>query len=223
MRTFICDAILFDLDGVLVDSSRVIRRHWEAWAARHDFDLEEVLRLAHGQRTVETIRMTAPHLNAEEEEAAFTAGEMVDTDGVVAIEGALALLTSIPAGRWTVVTSGSRELATVRLQAAGLPIPGHLVGGDEVQQGKPSPEPYLLGASRLGVLPEACLVVEDAPAGIRSAIAAGMMVIGVATTHVPEALTGAHVVDRLAHIHARLDPETNRRLKIHLDGDEQTH
>jgi sugar-phosphatase len=196
-----CEAILFDLDGVLIDSTSCITRHWEEWTRQHGLEMATVMQVAHGLRTVETMRLAAPFLDAEKEAERFTAAEIADTDGVVAIEGAFEMLTALPKGVWAIVTSGSYELARARLRRAGLPIPDTLVSGDDVRQGKPAPEPYLVGASRLGKAVERCVVIEDAPAGIEAARAAGIQVIGITTTHPREALECPVVVDRLSALH----------------------
>lgn len=199
-----CDALLFDLDGVLIDSSACIRRNWGAWAAPHGIDVAEIMKVAHGVRSVETIRQVAPHLDAEAEAARLTALEVADTEGVIVMPGAHALLASLPDGAWTIVTSGSADLAAARLRAVGLPVPAQIVTADDVTQGKPAPEPYLLGARRLGRTPAQCLVVEDAPAGIQAGRSAGIRVLGVASTHAPDELSAigaTAVVDRLASLH----------------------
>jgi sugar-phosphatase len=193
-----CEAILFDLDGVLIDSTSCITRHWEEWTRQHGLEMATVMQVAHGLRTVKTMRLVAPFLDAEKEAERFTAAEIADTDGVVAIEGAWEMLTALPDGIWAIVTSGSYELAKARLTRAGLPVPDTLVSGDDVRHGKPAPEPYLVGASRLGKAVERCMVIEDAPAGIEAARAAGMQVIGITTTHPREALECSVVVDRLS-------------------------
>jgi len=198
-----CDAILFDLDGVLIDSSACITRNWAAWAAPHGIDVAAIMKVAHGVRSIETIREVAPHLDAAAEAARLTALEVADTDGVVAMPGAHALLASLPDGAWTIVTSGNRDLAAARLAAVGLPVPAQMVTADDVTQGKPAPEPYLLGAQRLGVAPARCLVVEDAPAGIQAGRSAGIRVLGVASTHAPEELLAngvTAVAERLADL-----------------------
>lgn len=189
-----CAAILFDLDGVLIDSTEAVTRHWQAWAQRHGLDIDAIMQVAHGRRTIETMRMVAPHLAHEEEVRRFTADEVADPDGIVTIDGALALLQSIPPGAWAIVTSGSRALATARLRNRGLPVPPILVTADDVVHGKPHPEPYLLGASRMGLTAGQCVVVEDAPAGLAAAAAAGMRSVGVASTHSQEELAGATLV-----------------------------
>ena len=193
MPTFSCSAILFDLDGVLVDSTQQVDREWREWAARKGVDGDAIMAIAHGVRTVEVIRRVAPHLDAEIEAAAIEDHEAHDQRGVTVMPGAAHLLKSIPDGRWGVVTSGSRPLASNRLQHCGLPVPEVLVTSDDVVNGKPDPEPYLKGADGLGFMPTECLVIEDAPAGIQSAKAGGMKVIGIASTYPAAKLSGADI------------------------------
>ena len=211
-----CDALLFDLDGVLIDSSTAIARHWANWAAQHDIDVAQILRVAHGVRSVETIQQVAPHLDAVQEAARLTAWEVADTAGVVAMPGAHQLLESLPTAAWTIVTSGSAELARARLRAAGLPVPARLVTADDVTHGKPAPEPYLRGASLLGVSPAHCVVIEDAPVGIEAGRRAGMRVLGVASTHTRADLLACGVtalIERLADL--RVTPVSGQpRLRI---------
>jgi sugar-phosphatase len=183
MTHFECDAVLFDLDGVLVDSAACVERHWRRWAAEHHLDPDTIMRVAHGRPTVETIRLVAPHLPAEEEGARLNASEAFDADGVTVFEGAVPLGHSLPRDAWAIATSGTRDTAMTRLRHAGLPVPAVLITADDVKRGKPDPEAYLLAAARLGVRPGACVVVEDAPAGISAARAAGMRVVAVVTTH----------------------------------------
>lgn len=204
MPTFSCSAILFDLDGVLCDSTKAVDREWREWAARKKVDGDAVMAIAHGVRTLEVIRRVAPHLDAEAEAAAIENHEAHDQRGVVVMPGAPDLLRLIPAGRWAVVTSGSRLLATNRLRHCGLPVPEVLVTADDVTNGKPHPEPYLKGAERLGFHAADCLVIEDAPAGIESARAGGMTVIGMASTYPAAKLAEADaVVQKLAMIQVR--------------------
>lgn len=188
-----CKAILFDLDGVLLDSTSCIERHWQEWAEKHEIDLNLVLKNAHGVRTIETIRKVAPLLDIEKEAAEFTANEILDTEGVVAIPGAKALMEHLPPEKWAIVTSGGFDLVKARLKKAGLPMPEFIVTGDDVSQGKPSPIPYLTGAKKLGVSVENCVVIEDAPIGVKAGKAAGMRVIGIASTHPLKELLDAGV------------------------------
>jgi sugar-phosphatase len=156
MNTIECDAILFDLDGVLIDSLACIERHWQQWATRHGLDMAEVMRVAHGRKTDETIRLVAPQLDAAEEARQLEASEANDTRGVLRVEGALTLLNSLPADSWAIATSGTRPVALTRLKHSGLPLPRVLVTADDVVRGKPDPEPYLMAARRLGIPPERC-------------------------------------------------------------------
>lgn len=218
-----CDAVLFDLDGVLIDSTSCIVRHWQCWAEKHGLDLNRIMQTAHGMRTIETIRQVAPHLDAQVEAEQFTAHEVADTQGVVTLEGAVQTLEGLPTDTWAIVTSASSDLAKVRLLRAGLPIPDVLVSADQVKRGKPDPEPYLAGAKRLSVPVERCVVIEDAPAGVAAGRNAGMRVIGVKTTHSSEALleAGAEiVVDRLSHLDFR-QATSACRLAICVQGKTQ--
>jgi mannitol-1-/sugar-/sorbitol-6-phosphatase len=194
MPTFSCAAILFDLDGVLCDSTRQVDREWREWAAHKGVDGDAIMAIAHGVRTIEVIRRVAPHLDAAAEAAAIENHEAHDQTGVVVMPGAIDLVKTIPVGRWGVVTSGSRLLATNRLRHCGLPVPEVLVTSDDVTNGKPDPEPYLRGATKMRVSPAECVVIEDAPAGIQSARAGGMKVIGLASTYAAERLVEADAV-----------------------------
>ena len=210
MPIFSCSAILFDLDGVLVDSTRVVDREWRRWAHRKGVDGDAVMAIAHGVRTIEVIRRVAPHLNAEAE-AAEIENEEAHDPGVVAMPGAVEVVRSIPDGRWGVVTSGSRLLAGARMRYCGLPVPEVLVTADDVTHGKPHPEPYLKGAEWLGFSPAECVVVEDAPSGIQSARAGGMKVIGLASTYGAEKL---HEADAVVEGFARLRVSANGTGKL---------
>ena len=193
MPSLHCSAILFDLDGVLVDSTRVVAAQYTRWALENNLDPEEVMKAAHGVRTVEVIRRVAPLLDAEAETKKIEDREAA-ADGIVPIPGAVALLNSIPQGRWCVVTSGTRHLATTRMRKFGIPVPDVLVTADDVKNGKPDPEPYRKGAELLKVNPAECLAFEDAPAGIRSAHGAGMKVISLPTTYPASELHEADII-----------------------------
>lgn len=195
--TLACEALLFDLDGVLVDSTACVESTWRGWAVRHGLDADAIVLMAHGRRAVDTMRLAAPqldHARLEAEVAALAAHEASETAGVREVPGAAALLRSLPPGRWAVVTSGVRAVAEHRLRHVGLPVPTVMVCADEVEHGKPHPEGYLAAATRLGIAPAACLVVEDAPAGLAAAHAAGMRALAVATTHPPAALGDADAI-----------------------------
>lgn len=194
MQLFIRQAILFDLDGVLVDSTACAGRIWKQWALENGLDPEYMERAAHGRPTIETVRMVAPNLDAQAETSKIEEREVSDVEGLKAIPGAKELLESLPPDRFGIVTSGSRRLATARLKAAGLPVPSKMIAADDIIHGKPDPEPYLKGARLLGCAPEACLVFEDSPAGIRAAKAAGMTVVSFPTTFPVTALSEADFV-----------------------------
>ncbi|HME11398.1 MAG TPA: HAD family hydrolase, partial [Candidatus Acidoferrum sp.] len=174
--------ILFDLDGVLVDSTPAVERVWHGWALEHGFDGEEVVRRAHGRPSLTTIRELLPNGDHEKEDREVERREIADTDGVVPLPGALELLRALPENAWTIVTSCTRRLALVRIATAGLPVPKLLVTSTDVTRGKPDPEPYLKGAEFLGLAARDCVVVEDAPAGIRAGKAAGARVLALRTT-----------------------------------------
>jgi mannitol-1-/sugar-/sorbitol-6-phosphatase len=178
-----CQAVLLDLDGVLVDSTPAVARVWTRWAVAHGIAADRAIAHAHGRRSIETVRALAPELNAEKENLRVEQMEIEDKEGVTALPGAARLLTILPQNRFAIVTSATRPLACARIGYAGLPLPEHLVTADDVNEGKPSPEPYLKGASLLGFAPQDCIVIEDAPAGITSACAAGMQVIAVPNTY----------------------------------------
>lgn len=194
MALFVRQAILFDLDGVLVDSTTCAGRIWKGWAREQGLDPERMVELAHGRPTIETVRMVAPQLDAKFETAKIEDREVNDVDGLKEVPGARELLTSLPADRYTIVTSGSRRLATARLRAAGLPVPARMITADDITHGKPDPEPYLKGARLLGYRPEECMVFEDSPAGIRAAKAAGMTIVAFPTTYLLDALSEADCV-----------------------------
>jgi len=177
-----CSGLLFDLDGVLVDSTPAVSRVWTRWAVAHGFEPEETVRQAHGRPSLATIRELLPNGDHMAENEVVLRGEIEDTTGVVPLSGASELLGSIPSDRWAIVTSCARELAEVRLRAAGLPVPQRMVTCDDVRRGKPDPEPYLKGAALLGFPAADCVVFEDAPAGIRAGKAAGALVMALRTT-----------------------------------------
>jgi sugar-phosphatase len=196
MPIFSCAAILFDLDGVLIDSTNTVERQWRVWAQAKGTDPAAILAISHGMRTAEVIRTVAPHLDADAEARAIEERETDDHDGITVVPGAAELIKSVPEDRWGIVTSGPRYLQSGRLRLCGLPVPKVFITAEDVARGKPDPEPYLKGAARLGFPPADCLVIEDAPAGISAARAAGMRVIGLATTYIPEKLIEANAVAR---------------------------
>jgi len=170
------------MDGVLIDSTPAVARVWHQWAIEHGLDPDEVVHRAHGRPSVATIRDLLPNSDIEAEDREVERREIEDLDGVVPLPGVIELLNSLPAERWTIVTSCTRPLALVRLRAAGLPTHTKLITSTDITNGKPHPEPYLKGASLLGYPAADCIVVEDAPAGIRAGKAAGARVIAFPTT-----------------------------------------
>jgi mannitol-1-/sugar-/sorbitol-6-phosphatase len=182
MTRISCAALLFDMDGVLIDSTPAVARVWARFALRHGFDPAEVVHRAHGRPSIMTVREYLPHGDHLAENKEIERGEIADLDGIVPLPGARELLSALPPGRWTIVTSCSRRLAEVRLKTSGLPRPEVFVTSSDIQNGKPAPDPYLKGAEVLGLAAPDCVVVEDAPAGVRSAKAAGARVIGLCTT-----------------------------------------
>jgi len=177
-----CRGLLFDLDGVLVDSTPAVARVWTSWAVEHGLDPEETVCRAHGRPSVTTIRELVPAADVEKENDIILRGEIEDTRGVVPLPGARELLSSLKNHQWALVTSCARPLAEVRLKAAGLPMPELMITSDDVRRGKPDPEPYEKGAALLGIPAQDCAVFEDAPAGIRAGKAAGATVIALTTT-----------------------------------------
>lgn len=182
MTTVRCSALLFDMDGVLVDSTPAVARVWRRFALEHGLDPQEVVNRANGRPSIVTVRDYFPKADYEQMGRELERQEIEDLDGVVALPGSWELLSDLPAARWTVVTSATRALARVRLKAAQLPVPRQLITADDITQGKPHPEPYLKAANALGFAAVECVVIEDVPAGIRSGKAAGAKVIAFPTT-----------------------------------------
>jgi mannitol-1-/sugar-/sorbitol-6-phosphatase len=177
-----CAALLFDLDGVLINSTPAVARVWHRWALAHGFNPQEVIARAHGRPSIATLRDYLPHVDHEAENRKIERAEIEDLDGVVALPGTLDLLASLPEDRWTIVTSGTRPLAEVRIKHAGLPLPKKMITATEIVHGKPDPEPYQKAAAMLRFAASDCVVCEDVPAGIRSGKSAGAKVIAFTTT-----------------------------------------
>jgi len=177
-----CSGVLFDLDGVLIDSTPAVTRVWRQWALERGFDPDEVVERAHGRPSLTTVREYLPKADHGAENREMERREMQDTDGIITLPGARELLLQLPANRWTIATSCTRSLAEVRLRAANLPVPERIVTSTDVTMGKPHPEPFLKAAARLGFPSSDCIVVEDVPAGIRAGKAAGARVIAFRTT-----------------------------------------
>lgn len=176
---FDCAALIFDLDGTLVDSTQAVVGAWAWWAGRHGVDLETVLAVSHGRPSRDVIRELMPSLDALEEERLMLAREEGERASLKPVAGAGRVIMEARGGAWTVVTSCPRSLAVIRLTAAGLPVPASIVTADQVRHAKPDPEPFLLAATRLNVSPADCLVFEDAPSGIMAAQRALMRVVAI--------------------------------------------
>lgn len=186
-----CDALLFDLDGVLVDSRAAVERHWSQFAGWFDLPPDSVLTGAHGRRSRDVIAGALGPRLVDAALRRFEALEVDDVEGVVALPGAAAILRSLRRNPWAVVTSASQALALSRLRAAALPAPPAMVSSDDVEAGKPDPAGYLLGARTLGVSPARCAAVEDSPPGLIAALRAGLITIALTTTHERDELMAA--------------------------------
>jgi len=220
MTQITCSALLFDLDGVLIDSTPAVTRVWTQWAIAHGFDPDEVVLKAHGCPSIATIRDYLPNADHAAENREVERREIADLGGVVTLPGARGLLNALPPDRWTIVTSCTRPLAEVRLRAAALPIPQRFLTCDDVKNGKPDPEPYLKGASLLGVSAEDCVVVEDVPAGIRAGKAAGARVVACRTTVSESELKSAGadwIVDGCRSITLTRGSSASQTLVLELD------
>ncbi len=224
MTSLRCSGLLFDMDGVLVDSTPAVARVWTWWALEHGLVPEEVVRRAHGRPSLATIQELLPHGDHASENREVERREIEDIADVVALPGAQSLLQVIPEARWTVVTSATRALAVVRLRAAGLPIPKHLVTATDLPRGKPFPDPYLKGAEVLRIPGAECIVAEDAASGVRSGKAAGARVLGLRTTSTDAELLSAGadwIADDLSWLSlesARLDETFALQLRLNHKG-----
>lgn len=213
IATITCEAILFDLDGVLVDSRRCIELVWDTWARRHGLDPAAIVRVAHGRRTSEALREVASQLDVAAEVATLDALEESEERGVREAPGARALLAGLSRTQWAVVTSGSPAVARLRLRVGRIPEPPVLVTGADVRRGKPDPEGYLRAASALGRAPASCVVIEDTPAGIAAGKAAGMAVLAVRGTYPDDRLAAADaLVDSLARVRCQAAGPSGLRL-----------
>jgi mannitol-1-/sugar-/sorbitol-6-phosphatase len=175
--------LLFDMDGVLVSSIGSVVRCWRRWAAMYDVPGAETFEVPHGMRAIDIIKMCRPDIDAQEGLRVIEDLEMEDTEDLRVLPGVKKLLESLPIDRWAIVTSATQRLLLGRLAVAGLPVPERLISADMVENGKPHPEPYIRGAALLGLKPEECIVVEDAPSGVGAGVAAGCRVLGVLGTH----------------------------------------
>lgn len=211
-----CNAFLFDLDGVLIDSTPAVQRVWARWAMERGFDADAVVAHAHGRPSLSTVRRFLPDADHESENREVERREIEDVQGVVVLPGAVELLASLPPHRWTIATSCTRRLAEARLRAAGLPIPQCIVTATDVTRGKPEPEPFLKAAEQLGFRAADCVVCEDVPAGVMAGKAAGARVVALRTTF-PESELRAAGADFVVNTCADLSvTESDGSLALHL-------
>ncbi|GAA1907513.1 HAD-IA family hydrolase [Streptantibioticus ferralitis] len=202
---FRTDALLFDMDGTLVSSLESVVRCWTRWAREYGITAERFARVQlHGRPAAEIIAELLPAERVQQALARIEELEVQDVDGLVVLPGTFALLRSLPAERWAVVTSATRRLAEARLAAAGI-APGLLVSAGDIRRGKPDPEPFLLAAEKLGYLPGRCTVFEDAPAGLQAGRAAGMRTVALTTTHDRSELDADLLVKDLSQVSAQVD------------------
>ncbi len=198
-----CKGILFDMDGILISSIGSVERSWTRWALLRGVDPARALSIAHGCRSIDSVAMLRPDLDAETENEIIEGFEIEDTDGVAVLPGVMDLLASLPRDRWTVVTSATEPLARVRLAAGNIPMPERMVTAESVGEGKPHPAPYLAGAALLGLEPEECVVFEDAASGTKSGRAAGCIVVATTFSHSVESLAAAHyLIEDLSGVEA---------------------
>ena len=207
--------LLFDMDGVLISSIGSVNRCWRRWCEIYGVPDAETFEVPHGKRAIDIVRMLKP----EFDEVQVAEGlrviedmEIEDTEDLTVLPGVKALLQGLPVERWAIVTSATGRLMLGRLAAAGLTVPERLISGDMVERGKPDPEPYRRGAELLGLRPEECVVVEDAPSGVGAGLAAGCQVLGVLGTHTAEQLHDATWV--VASMEELLVAETTDGLEL---------
>ena len=188
------DAIIFDMDGVIVDTRAIVEKVWFEWAVENKISWEDVKNNIHGKRTVEIIRQFTPELNEESTVKIIEDRQAEDIDNICVGKGARKCLNTIKGCKWAIVTSNTRTAALNKLENVQFNVPEVLITGDDVKNGKPSPDGYLMAASRLGVKPEKCIVVEDSPAGVKAGKDADMYVAAVKTTHREDFLQNADVI-----------------------------
>ena len=193
------EAVIFDMDGTLIDSTPAVARAWTAWAVEHGITAEQ-LEGHHGMPSAAVVRLLVP---ADGQQAAIdriNALEIDDVHDIVGLPGAAEALAALTGAKNAIATSCTIPLAKARITAARLVQPSVLVTADDVRRGKPAPDPFLEAAARLGVDPHRCLVVEDAPAGLEAARAAGCSTLAVVTTTPEDELQADGVVRNLADV-----------------------
>ncbi len=211
-------AFLFDMDGTVLNSIAVAERVWTAWAEKRGVDAIALLATVHGRKAIETItRLGLSGIDPAEEVRLLTQAEIDDVAGVEPIAGAIGFLKSLPSDRWAIVTSAPRELAKVRIAAAGIPWPEILIAGEDVQHGKPAPDCFILAARMLAQPIEECLIFEDAPAGIEAAEASGASVLVISATHRKPLFTRHPTIEEYDRVSASIDANGRLRLSARPD------
>jgi sugar-phosphatase len=192
--TLSCKGVLFDMDGILISSLGSVERSWTRWSEMRGVDPAYAIGIVHGRRAIESLTLLRPDLDGEKELEILQRFELDDTADIAVLPGVPELLASLPADRWTVVTSATDRLARVRLASAGLPVPERFINGNSVTEGKPHPAPFLAGAALLGFQPEDYVVFEDSASGVQAGHAAGCTVIATTYSHEAKNLGAADYV-----------------------------
>ena len=187
-----CQAVLFDMDGILISSVASVERSWTKWALMRGIDPQTAIRAAHGCRAIETVALLRPDLDSTAELKLIEEIELADGKGLGVLPGVLPLLAALPANRWTVGTSATERLARLRMTASGIPVPQRIVHADSVTEGKPNPAPFLAGAALLGFVPQDCVVFEDSSSGAAAGRAAGCTVVATPFSHSIASLSAAN-------------------------------
>ncbi|CAO3676961.1 unnamed protein product [Rhizopus stolonifer] len=209
-KTLTSKAFIFDLDGTVIDTTPLVVKFWTNLALQNNLNPQEILETSHGRRTIETLERWMPHMATTEKVIELEAGLAQEMEGVIVLPGVLEVLSSIQKEDWTINTAGTNAMATTRLQQFNISLPNEMATGDKLTYGKPHPEGYLLAAEIIKRDPKDCIVFEDAPAGVRAAIAAGMQCIACTTTHTIEQLKEAGatvIVDFFTHVRIERQPD----------------
>ncbi len=185
MKTFECDAIIFDMDGTLIDTNECIEYVWKKWGEKYNVEIKEVL---HGITALESVKILAPHLATKEMAQELEDMVLQEADKIKLIPGSKELILKLPKDSWTIATSATIEIVNTDFDVVGLPVPDQLITAEKVKNSKPHPEPFIKAAELLGTTPDKCIVFEDSLSGIEGAHKSGATVIGITTTHPKEKL-----------------------------------